>query len=158
MKISGTELEIKYARMMALAVSAICLLLGTVAQAQSTLSLLNSTGSSSGDDYEVTGTIGQMEVNPVMSGEDFEATGQVTTMLVTLPTPDGTTLSIAVTSENTIVISWPSEGTPFVLEESSVLGSGNWSTVAGTPEDDGWTKSIAMPVTAGNKFFRLRKP
>ena len=145
-------------RMVALAISAICLFLVTLAHAQSTLSLTGGGGSSSGEDYKITGTIGQMDGTSVMAGEDIELTGRVTTMLGTLPTSDGTTLTIAVTPQNMIVISWPSDGTDFVLEQSSDLGSPTWATIGATPEDDGWTKTVTMPVTMGNKFFRLRKP
>src|SRR5262245_37494280 len=37
-------------------------------------------GTSSGGDFEVTGTIGTVQNGPVMAGEDIEATGQIVAM------------------------------------------------------------------------------
>ena len=115
-------------------------------------------GTSSGDDYEVTGSIGQMDSAPPMAGEDIEMTGRITTMMLTLPTPDGTVLTISVTPENTVVISWLSDGSDLVLQETSKLGATSWATVSVSPSDDGFTKSVTLPLGAGNKFFRLSKP
>jgi hypothetical protein len=115
-------------------------------------------GTSSNHEYELTGTIGRMEDSPPMTGEDIEVTGQVTSMMLTVPAPDGTVLTISVTPENNVVISWPSDGSDLVLQETSNLGAPSWTTVNNPPTDDGFTKTVTLPLGAGNKFFRLKKP
>jgi hypothetical protein len=56
-----------------------------------------------------------------------------------------------------ITISWPNAAYGYVLEVSSVLGSGaSWSLVNGTPNPI--TQAGSAGVTAsGNRFYRLRK-
>ena len=103
-------------------------------------------GSSSGDDYEVTGSIGQMDSAPPMTGEDIEVTGKITTMMLTLPAPDGTVLTISVTPENAVVISWPSDGSDLVLQETSNLRAPVWATINVSPSDDGFTNSVTLPL------------
>ena len=114
-------------------------------------------GTSSGGDFEVTGTIGTVQNGPVMSGGDIEATGQIVAMSVTVPTPDGTVLTIS-TDGNNVVLSWPSDGTPFILEQTTNLASGNWTTVNASTVDDGLTLTVTVPAISGSKFFRLRSP
>ena len=115
-------------------------------------------GTSSGGEYEITGSIGQMELGSVMSGGDFEVSGEFLAMMVTVPGPDGTALTISVTPQNLVVLSWASDGTDLVLQQSSNLSAPNWTVVGITPADDGLTKSVTLPLTMGNKFFRLTKP
>jgi hypothetical protein len=33
----------------------------------------------------------------------------------------------------------------------------NWTSAAQTPSDDGTTKTVTVPATAGNRFYRLKK-
>lgn len=115
-------------------------------------------GTSSGGDYEVTGSIGQMEASPTMSGDNFEVAGGVVAMMVTVAAPDGTELTISVTDGNNVVVSWPSDGTGFILEQTTDLAAGNWTAVASTPVYNGMNNTVTLPLTTGNKFFRLHKP
>jgi hypothetical protein len=68
-------------------------------------------------------------------------------------------LSIQRTMTNTVVISWPSPSTGFVLQHNTNrLGSVNWSNVIGTIQDNGTNRSIIVNPPAGNRFYRLFKP
>jgi hypothetical protein len=66
------------------------------------------------------------------------------------------TLSIQLTTSNTVIISWPSPSTGFTLQQNTngVTTSG-WSNVLVTPVDNGTTKSIIVNPSAGNRFYRL---
>jgi len=58
---------------------------------------------------------------------------------------------------SSLIISWPSPSTGFGLQQNTNLATTNWTGVARTPTDDGTNKSITVPISAGNKFFRLLK-
>ena len=65
-------------------------------------------------------------------------------------------LQITATTTNTVVISWASPAPGFGLEHNSDLNPG-WLEVEVAPSDDGTTKSIVVPASVGNQFFRMRK-
>jgi FG-GAP repeat len=71
----------------------------------------------------------------------------------------GPSLTITRTPTNTVVISWPSASTGFVLQQNTnQLGSVNWSNVTGTIQDNGTNRSIIVNPPGGNRFYRLVKP
>jgi hypothetical protein len=73
-----------------------------------------------------------------------------------LPIPS---LSIARTSTNTIVLSWPSSAAGFVLQENpNSVGPAGWSNVLTTPADNGTSKSVILNPTTGNRYFRVALP
>jgi hypothetical protein len=57
---------------------------------------------------------------------------------------------------NSVVISWPSPSTGYVLQQNPDLTTTNWST-CGTATDDGVIKSITNSLSAGHIFFRLKQ-
>lgn len=62
-------------------------------------------------------------------------------------------------SNNTVIVSWPSPSTGFVLQQNANLGNTNgWATTGYTVTDTGTKKSITIPSPTGNLFFRLFKP
>jgi hypothetical protein len=65
-------------------------------------------------------------------------------------------LTVTLTTTNTALISWPYPSTGFVLEENSTLGTTNWTSVTNTVVNDGLLNRLVVPVTTGNKFFRLK--
>jgi FG-GAP repeat len=67
-------------------------------------------------------------------------------------------LTIQATITNTVVVSWPSPSTGFVLQQNTNgLSSVNWSNVTATLQDNGTTKTLLVNPTGGNRFFRLFK-
>jgi len=73
------------------------------------------------------------------------------------PTPPS--VAIKRTATNTVLISWPSPSTGFVLQQNTNrLGSVNWSNVTGTIQDNGTTRFIIVNPLVGNRFYRLLKP
>lgn len=113
-------------------------------------------GTSSGGDYEVSGTIGETDASASMSGGEYAVDGGFLTMFAAVQTPGAPVLTMSLTTTNTVVLSWPTASTSFALEQTSDLGTPTWASVGITPTVNGITSSVVMPVTAGNKFFRLR--
>jgi hypothetical protein len=60
-------------------------------------------------------------------------------------------------SGSSLIISWPSHSSGFGLQQNTNLATTNWNGVAQTPTDDGTNKSVTVPISAGNEFFRLLK-
>ena len=68
-------------------------------------------------------------------------------------------LTIQRTTTNTVVVSWPSSATGFVLQQNTNgVSSVNWSDVEVIPSDDGTNKIITISPGSGNRFFRLVEP
>ncbi|HOC55665.1 MAG TPA: kelch repeat-containing protein [Verrucomicrobiota bacterium] len=75
---------------------------------------------------------------------------------VALPTSPAPPLSISRAGSDSAVLSWPSPAVGHALEENSDLGTTNWTRVAATPSDDGVTKSLTVPFSPGEHFYRLK--
>lgn len=114
-------------------------------------------GTSTGGVYSISGTIGQPDAGTVMTGGDYSLTGGFWSA-VAVQTPGAPLLSIAATPTNTVVISWPSPSTGFVLQQNTNLASTNWTAVATSPTDDGNTRSVIVSPQVGNRFYRLQNP
>jgi hypothetical protein len=67
-------------------------------------------------------------------------------------------LAISLTGSNTVVVSWPSSATGFVLQQKSNLATPNWPDFNGAVNDDGTTKTAIITPLTGNQFFRLYHP
>ncbi|MBE0544804.1 MAG: hypothetical protein IH623_25990 [Verrucomicrobia bacterium] len=114
-------------------------------------------GTSTGGVYSISGTIGQPDAGTVMTGGNYSLTGGFWSA-VAVQTPGAPLLSIATTPTNTVVISWPSPSTGFVLQQNTNLASTNWTAVATPPTDDGSTRSVIVSPPVGNRFYRLQNP
>jgi hypothetical protein len=68
-------------------------------------------------------------------------------------------LTVARTTTNTVVISWPSPSTGFVLQQNDdALSSPGWSYVTDTIQNDGTNKTLVVNPSSGSRFYRLVKP
>jgi hypothetical protein len=113
-------------------------------------------GTSTGATYQVTGTIGQHDAGVPMSGGNYSVTGGFWGLISVVQTPGSPTLTVKVTGSNTIVVSWPSVSTGFLLQQNSDLSTANWTTSGLTISDDGTNKSVTIASPAANLFFRLK--
>lgn len=113
-------------------------------------------GTSTGGTYTVSGTIGQPDAG-VMSGGNYSLVGGFWAIISAIQTPGAPRLTITLTSGNTVMVSWPSPSTGFILEQNLNLGPGNWATNTQTVNDNGVTKSIIVNPPLGNLFFRLKQ-
>ena len=90
---------------------------------------------------------------PTSTGYDF------VTIKYSSVNPPPPSLSIRRTITNTVVVSWPSPSTGFVLQQNTNrLGTVNWSNVAATVQDNGTSRFIIVNPPGGNRFYRLVKP
>jgi len=95
-------------------------------------------------------------------GSDFVAIGAYgkdtytgAAYLFSIPPATPPSLAIHPSTTNTIVISWPSPSTGFVLQQKLGLKPGLWNNVTGPIQDDGATKSFVLSADSTTSFFRL---
>jgi len=112
-------------------------------------------GTSTGGVYSVSGTIGQPDAG-TMSGGNYTIQGGFWSVIAAIQT-EGAPLLIITRSGPSVIVSWPSPSTGFVLQESTSLSSPNWTNVAQTPLDNGTTKSVTITPPIENRFYRLKK-
>lgn len=114
-------------------------------------------GTSTGDVYSVSGTIGQHDAGGPLVGGNFSLTGGFWA-LYTVPTPGAPTLRIVLTSTNTAMVYWPSPSSGFHLQVNTDLTSASWTAPAETVQDNGTIKYIIVSPPAGKRFYRLNYP
>jgi hypothetical protein len=100
-------------------------------------------GASTGGVYSLSGTIGQPDAGH-LSGGTYSVDGGFWGVIAAVQTPSAPLLRVALTTTNTVVISWPSIANSFHLQENATLGTTNWTIVVNPP--------------TGNRLYRLRLP
>jgi hypothetical protein len=114
-------------------------------------------GTSTSGVYSVTGTIGQPDAGAVMTGGNYSLQGGFWAIQA-VQTPGAPFLSITRTTTNTVVVSWPSPSTGFLLQQNTnSTASVNWSNAPGAIQDNGTTKLLVVNPPAANRFYRLFK-
>jgi hypothetical protein len=78
--------------------------------------------------------------------------------LFSIPSSSAPSLTIRLTTSNSVVVSWPSPSSGFVLQQNFNLGTTNWTAPTVSITDSGITKSISFSPASGDRFFRLFKP
>lgn len=116
-------------------------------------------GQSSGGDFALDGSLGQAESGG-MSGGDFELSGGFWSIIAALDAPGVPPLTLSVNGGQ-VLLTWPaSAGTGFQLEEATALagapGTTTWGAVNLTPQLINGMEVIQLPLTSGNRFYRLR--
>jgi hypothetical protein len=114
-------------------------------------------GTSSGDVYSVSSTIGQPDAG-TMSGGSYSLVGGFWGIVSALQTNGAPLLTIRLTPTNTVVVSWPSPSTGFVLQQNGNLTGATWTTPAEAVTDHGTNKFIIVNPPTGHRFYRLFKP
>ncbi len=113
-------------------------------------------GTSTGGVYAVTGTIGQPDAGH-MSGSNYMLDAGFWSLIAAVQTPGAPMLSITRLG-NSVIVSWPSPGTGFGLQQNGNLANPNgWSIFGGTISDNGSTRSVTITPPIGNLFFRLKQ-
>ena len=113
-------------------------------------------GTSGAGGYLLNGTIGQPWVGTMNAG-NYSVTGGRWAIIGTVQTPGAPAISIYPTVTNTLLISWASTSTGFVLQSNQSLASTNWANLDQVPVDNGLTKSIVVSMPRGHVVFRLKK-
>jgi hypothetical protein len=113
-------------------------------------------GTSAGGAYSLSGTIGQHDAGGPMTGGNYSLTGGYW-VIYAVQTPGAPLLTITRTSPTTVVVSWPSPSTGYVLQQTADLAHPNWVNAPETSVDNGTTVSVVVSPATGNLFFRLKK-
>jgi hypothetical protein len=114
-------------------------------------------GTSTGGVYAVSGTIGQPDAGTTMKGGNYSLDGGFWGLIAAIQAPGAPWLTITRTPTNSVIISWPSPSTGWVLWQNTNLNTANWSEVLTTPNDDGTTRSVTVAPPLGNRFYRLKE-
>jgi hypothetical protein len=88
-----------------------------------------------------------------------DATFLVDNISVTQPvvTP-GPNLSIRVAGSESVLVTWPSPSTGFVLQQSAALGATNWANVTNLVQVANGTNQVIISPATGDGFYRLFHP
>lgn len=113
-------------------------------------------GTSTGNVYSVSGSIGQPDAG-MMSGGNYSLVGGFWGISV-IQTPGAPLLRIFLTATNTAVISWPSPSSGFTLQQNGDLNALSWIAPPNAVTDNGTNKFIIVSPPTGNRFYRLIKP
>jgi hypothetical protein len=114
-------------------------------------------GTSTGGVYSVSGTIGQPDAGGPMTGGNYSLDGGFWSLIAVVQTPGSPLLTIT-HSGNSVIISWASPSTDFVLQQNSNVSNTNgWSDYVGTVSDDGTIKSVTISPPTGSRFSRLKR-
>lgn len=111
-------------------------------------------GTSTGGVYSVSGTIGQLEAG-VLTGGSYTLTGGFWGVAVAIQEAGAPLLTVTRSGAN-VILSWSSPSTGFGLQNSSSLGTPNWTGV-GSPIDNGTTVTVTLPAPLADRFYRLQK-
>jgi len=93
------------------------------------------------------------DMRPGNGGGIMSLAGLVTFQAI----PDVPSLTIT-SSNNVVIVSWPSSATGFALQQNTQLNTTNWVTPMETVTDTGTLKFITVDPVVGSRFYRLFKP
>lgn len=112
-------------------------------------------GVSSGGGYTVNGTIGQPDAG-VMTGGPYTLSGGFWSVAA-VQNPPAPLLSVALSTTNTVVVSWPVSTAQWTLHKTSDLGAQpvTWTPINPPYSTNGGTVYYVEPLPSGNRFYRL---
>jgi hypothetical protein len=113
-------------------------------------------GTSGGGAYSISGTIGQPDPGKLWGG-NYTLEGGFWGAAMAVQIEGSPLLTIRPVASNSVSVSWPSPSTGFVLQRNDDLTTTNWLNVTISPIDNGITRSVTVPMSIGNQFFRLVK-
>jgi hypothetical protein len=92
--------------------------------------------------------------------DDAGASNAGSVYLFRIPAPpEPPSVAIQRTTTNTVVVSWPSTATGFVLQQNTNgLNSVNWSNVTAGIQTVGTNQTLIVNPIGGSRFYRLVKP
>jgi len=109
-------------------------------------------GTSTGGNYQVSGTIGQHDAGGAMTGGSYSLTGGFW-VLYAVQTPGAPVLTITYIG-NQAIVSWSPSVTGWTLQTNNNLATGTWGNYLGSVSNN----SVTNSPPKGNLFFRLANP
>lgn len=110
-------------------------------------------GASAGGQYSLSGTVGQFDAGAEMAGGPFSLLGGFWALPIQVQIEGGPTLTITLTSNQGVRLSWTPVPSGFVLQESAVVTPESW-----TDSPSGASNPVILSAGSAAKYFRLRKP
>ena len=89
-------------------------------------------------------------------GNPFQESGALVDSISFQP---GVRLNLAVTSTNTLLLSWPTNAVdsfPFVLHQSPDFSTNSWVAVTNVPTYASGTNSVTLPLPSFPTYYRLK--
>jgi len=115
-------------------------------------------GTSAGGNYSLSGTVGQPDTGPSLGGGNFSLSGGFWSQISVTQTPGAPVLTARV-SGGGVVISWAAPAAGFLLElNSNLSNAAGWNAAGLSLSTNNGVISVTVPISPGNKFFRLRHP
>jgi hypothetical protein len=111
-------------------------------------------GTSTGEAYQVSGSIGQPDASVAMSGGNYSLTGGFWSFINVVQTAGAPTLYIS-HSHSTITVYWQDTAT-WTLQQNSNFATTNWTANTSWTTSNG-TNSLIINNPSGNLFFRLKQ-
>ena len=106
-----------------------------------------------GNNYSVSGTIGQPDAGGPMTNGQYSGTGGFWALPEAVQTEGTPTLTIVPATSGHATISWLPATPGWVLQENLNLATTNWIN-----SPSGATNPIVVPADLPVKFYRLQKP
>lgn len=111
-------------------------------------------GTSTNQQYTLSGTIGQPDAGLTMTNGQYSLTGGFWALPQAVQTPGAPTLTIVPAGPGQATIAWtPATGTNWVLQETLSLSPANWVN-----SPSGSSNPVVVPATNSTMFYRLFKP
>jgi len=109
-------------------------------------------GTSTNQNYFLSGTIGQPDAGNTMTGSTYVVQGGFWPGLEIIQTPGAPYLLVNRSGAN-VLLSWSPATPGFVLQHSATLTAESWQNAP-----TGATNPVAVPVGMPYRFYRLHKP
>ena len=115
-------------------------------------------GTSSGDNYALSGTIGQPDAG-ALEGGSYKLVGGFWNDLITVSITGEAMLTIR-RSGGTVILSWRTSATEFVLEATDTLSTSPiaWTAVSEAALPAGENQTVTVTASGQARFYRLRHP
>jgi len=114
-------------------------------------------GTSSGGNYQLSGTIGQPDASGAMSGGNYSVTGGFWSLISVVQTPGAPTLNIS-HSGNMVTVFWQNVSGWNLQQNNNLTLPANWSVNNSWSTSGNGTNYLNLTSPAGNLFFRLQHP
>jgi hypothetical protein len=110
-----------------------------------------------GTPYYLRSTISQSQGSPPATGGAFTLAGHIFaqhTATVTIAPP---TLTLTRNADGSVTVSWPVLSAGYVVQQSSTLASGDWTTAPHSINHNGVIRWFTVQPSAARQFYRLQK-
>ena len=114
-------------------------------------------GTSTNEQYSVSGTIGQPDASAALTGGNYSVTGGFWSLIQAVQTAGAPNLTVT-HSDTSVIVSWPNTGSYTLHQNSNLANGSGWTTSSYSITTANGTNSITITSPTGNLFFRPANP